>query len=108
MEFYQDKKVKRYDDSIEMAIANIDLFDTGSGETFYNEWKEVREYKTSKIIIGKELEELKKKYLKKILEYEKDEPEYEFYKIILEYLGIDEYVLESEIQNIKESKKTVK
>lgn len=96
-----NKMLERYDDSIEMILGEIDPLDEGISEEFLKEWKEVRKEEFN----AKEKTALKKKYLTKILGYEKDETEYEFYKIILEFLGIDEYVLDSEISAIKNIQK---
>jgi len=43
--------------------------------------------------------------LKKLVGYEDDWPEYEYYKIILEFLGINSYVLDTEIKNLKNNSK---
>jgi len=104
---------KNYDEEIELVISNIDMFDEGIGEDFYNEWNDVKneveiakeKYKDNDFFKDKAIENLKKKFLKKILECEENEPEYDYYKIVLEFLGIDEYVLDSELQEIKQNKK---
>ena len=104
---------KKYENEIELAISNIDMFDEGLGEDFYKEWNNVKnevklvkeKYKDNEFFKDKALDILKKKFLKKILECDENEPEYDYYKIILEYLGIDEYILDSELQEIKQSTK---
>ena len=75
-----------------------DAFLEGHSEKYYNEWEAlkqiVKKAKNGNIEARRIIEEKKRDYLNVIQNYTYDEREYQFYKIMLEYLGIDEYVYE--------------
>ena len=102
--------VREMNEEILLAALEIDAF---QGETFdelMNEWKELKKFvKELKVHndaeVTKKLQEYKKKYLTKVLQYNYGDPEYKYYKILLEYLGIDEYLYESSLQEISKKSK---
>lgn len=105
------EKIKNYDEDIMLAIDNIDLFDDGTTEKLSKEWETIRnevifineKYKDNEFFKQNALEKYKKIYLKKLLETDElNEPDlYEYYTLILEFLGVNSYILESEMEKIK-------
>ena len=105
------ENIRNYDEDIMLAIDNIDLFDDGTTEKLSKEWETIRneviaineKYKDNEFFKQNALEKYKKIYLKKLLETDElNEPDlYEYYTLILEFLGVNSYILESEMEKIK-------
>ena len=105
------ENIRNYDEDIMLAIDNIDLFDDGTTEKLSKEWETIRnevisineKYKDNEFFKQNALEKYKKMYLKKLLETDElnNHDLYEYYTLILEFLGVNSYILESEIQKIK-------
>lgn len=107
--------IKKYDEDIMLAIDNIDLFDDGTTEKLSKEWETIRnevisineKYKDNEFFKQNALEKYKKIYLKKLLETDElNNPDlYEYYTLILEFLGVNSYVLETEIERLHNTSK---
>ena len=100
--------VKKYDEDIMLAINIIDIFDDRTTEKLSKEWETIRNEviaineKYNEFFKQNALEKYKKIYLKKLLENDElNNPDlYEYYTLILEFLGINSYTLESEMQKL--------
>lgn len=111
----EKNNIKKYDEDIMLAIDNIDLFDDGTTEKLSKEWEIIKneviaineKYKDNEFFKQNALEKYKKIYLKKLLETDElNDPDlYEYYTLILEFLGVNSYILESEIKKLKGSAK---
>lgn len=105
------ENIRNYDEDIMLAIDNIDLFDDGTTEKLSKEWETIRneviaineKYKDNEFFKQNALEKYKKIYLKKLLETDElnESDLYEYYTLILEFLGVNSYILESEMEKIK-------
>lgn len=109
------ENIRNYDEDIMLAIDNIDLFDDGTTEKLSKEWESIRneviaineKYKDNEFFKNNALEKYKKIYLKKLLETDElNDPDlYEYYTLILEFLGVNSYILENEISKLSTGRK---
>ena len=79
-------------------------------ETIRNEVIAINEkYKDNEIFKNNALEKYKKIYLKKLLETDElNDPDlYEYYTLILEFMGVNSYVLDTEISKLKGNSKKI-
>ena len=96
--------VRQYNEDIELAASEIDSFGGKEYERLMNEWKKlkvfVKEMRSNKKDpqYKEKLHEYRKKYLNEIIKYKYGDPEYEYYKILLEFIGIDEYLYASTLE----------
>ena len=99
---------KEYDETIEIIVNDIALLDDDLKEQYENEWESFKtklklieeKYKDNDFYKQKALDTLRKEYLQRISEYTEGDAEYEFYKVILELVGLDDYVLDSELEEV--------
>ena len=101
--------LKQYNEDIEFVLTQIDSDMEEKYRKLKKEWQNVKRVVKSTKTTDKELKrdaiiakyKLIKKYLIEINKYEYYNEEYEFYKIMLEYMGIDEYLYESTMKKLK-------
>ena len=104
-----------YEDEIEMIeiLADDELIELRNGVSYIEEWKQIKnkiveinkKYANNEFFKEKAIISFRKKYICKISNLNENSNEYEFYRIVLEYLGVDDYTLDYEIKNIKGTRK---
>lgn len=104
-----------YEDNIEMLeiLADDELMELRNGVSYIEEWKKIKskiaeinkKYANNEFFKEQAIINFRKRYIYKIADLNENSSEYEFYHIVLEYLGVDDYTLDYEIEKIKRTRK---
>ena len=106
--------IEEFDEDIMNAAGQIDSFFEEKYDALISEWEEIKRFvaeskeKKGNPQVKAKWQKYMQKYLVKIMECNYVDPEYRYYKTILDFLGVDPYLYEAILDDINKKNKRVK